>query len=306
MSHGPHSGDHAPELPYCRNCHYTLAAPRPAYCGHCGQETDLHPPSVREIVTEYIGHYVAFDGPLLRTLWALVGLPGHLTNAYFHGARRRYLLPLRVYLSASFLFFVGSLLLPRTAELPDGDGPAVQFQRAADELDGARLPSQLAPEAAAVGGAAADLGCEDRTAGTCASVEQTIERLMNKAQHLSSEQWKAKLRALAPYGMLGMQPVFAALLLLSFAGSGRRYAEHFVFSLHSHSLWFLALLVAQAGVPVPLLGTAVFAHGLVAMRRVYGLGWRGALWRALLLSLAYLLLLAVGLTALIALVAATA
>ncbi|MGE1095277.1 hypothetical protein, partial [Pseudomonas zeae] len=74
------SHPHAPALPYCRNCHFTLATPRPAYCGHCGQETDLHPPSVREMFTEYLGHYVAFDGPLWRTLWALVCIPGHLTN----------------------------------------------------------------------------------------------------------------------------------------------------------------------------------------------------------------------------------
>ena len=35
-------------------------------------------------------------------------------------------------------------------------------------------------------------------------------------------------------------------LLVMFAGSGRRYAEHFVFSLHCHSLWFLALLLAMS------------------------------------------------------------
>eukprot|EP01031_Cornospumella_fuschlensis_P009427 gene9428-11575_t len=107
------SHSHAPALPYCRNCHFTLAAPRPVFCGHCGQETDLHPPSVREMFTEYLGHYVAFDGPLWRTLWALICLPGHLTNAYFHGRRRRYVLPLRVYLSASFVFFIGWALLPQ-------------------------------------------------------------------------------------------------------------------------------------------------------------------------------------------------
>jgi hypothetical protein len=291
---------HGPDLPYCRNCHYTLATPRPTYCGHCGQETDLHPPSVREMVTEYVGHYVAFDGPLLRTLWALIALPGRLTEAYFHGARRRYVLPLRVYLSASFLFFVGSLLLPRTIEIPGEAGPALQIQV------GAAASAASAPGAEPAPGARAELGCEDTAAGACAGTERALNRLMDKSKDLSTEQWKTKLRALAPYGMLGMQPLFAALLLAMFAGSGRKYAEHFVFSLHSHSLWFLALLAANAGVPVPPLVTAVFVHGLVAMRRVYGLGWAGALWRAVLLSIGYLLLLALGLVALMALVAATA
>jgi len=142
---------HAPELPYCRNCHYTLAAPRPVYCGHCGQETDLHPPSVREMFTEYLGHYVAFDGPLWRTLWALIALPGHLTNAYFHGARRRYVLPLRVYLSASFLFFVGSHLLPHGPVEADDTGQ--QALASVDQPGKRRLKHDETPAQAAAAAA---------------------------------------------------------------------------------------------------------------------------------------------------------
>ena len=71
--------------------------------------------------------------------------------------------------------------------------------------------------------------------------------------------------------MLAMQPMFAAVLLALFAFSGRRYAEHFVFWLHSHSLWFLALLVATSMNAEGLLLLAVFSHDVVAMRRVYGL-----------------------------------
>lgn len=320
------SSDHAPELPYCRNCHFTLAKPRPRYCGNCGQETDLHPPSVREMFTEYVGHYVAFDGPLWRTLWALVCLPGHLTNAYFHGARRRYVLPLRVYLSASFLFFVGSHLMPHAHEEADAQDVAEAIQvEAAKQGKPVKLhvkpgatPAQTAAEAAriaasAVGQAAPDtsgspvqLSCGDQASAGCAGAQRTIDRLVHNAENMTGEQWQAKLRALAPYGMLAMQPLFASLLLGMFAGSGRRYAEHFVFSLHTHSLWFLALLAANAGAPASWLMPLVFVHGLVAMRRVYHLGWGGALWRGVLLSIGYLLLLTFGLVTLVAAIAATA
>ncbi len=293
---------HAPELPYCRNCHFTLAVPRPVFCGHCGQETDLHPPSVREMFTEYLGHYVAFDGPLWRTLWALVCLPGHLTNAYFHGQRRRYVLPLRVYLSASFLFFVGSHLLPHSPWEREGQDAAIV------KLD------KPAPPA---GGASAVDGPEDfdTTIEHCATTpppancnraEALIGRLIGAANAMSRAQWIARLTALAPYGMLAMQPVFAALLLVMFAGSGRRYAEHFVFSLHCHSLWFLALLLALATNTLGVMQLAVFGQGMLAMRRVYGLGWWGAIWRGLVLSLAYTVLLSLGLVVLAAVIAATA
>ncbi|MCY4744036.1 DUF3667 domain-containing protein [Pelomonas sp. UHG3] len=300
-----HSAPHAPELPYCRNCHYTLAVPRPVYCGHCGQETDLHPPSVREMLTEYLGHYVALDGPLWRTLWALICLPGLLTNAYFHGARRRYVLPLRVYLSASFVFFVGWALLPQGPTQFIEAGPSTQAETVVPATTKDRN------EAPASGASAprrnTQIGdCDPARPQSCNAVERWVDGAMHKAAQMTLEQWKARARALAPYAMLAMQPVFAALLLLTFAGSGRRYAEHFVFSLHSHSLWFLALLLAIAASLEGSLLMAVFAHGLVALRRVYGLGWWGALWRGLVLSCLYFVLLAMVATAFALLIAATA
>ncbi|RZL35995.1 MAG: DUF3667 domain-containing protein [Rubrivivax sp.] len=311
---------HAPELPYCRNCHFTLAAPRPVYCGHCGQETDLHPPSVREMFTEYLGHYVAFDGPLWRTLWALLALPGHLTNAYFHGKRRRYVLPLRVYLSASFVFFIGLALVPqgptRTVEPEDavvnepgkpvrlrvkpGMTPAETAKAAAAASRGTSSPDGAVKISSKFG------DCNLAQPETCSRAERWATDLANRAESMTFDQWKARARALAPYAMLAMQPIFAALLLLMFAGRGRRYAEHFVFSLHSHSLWFLAVLLAVATRLEGPVMLAVFVHGLVAMQRVYGLGRWGAAWRGALLSGLYFVLLAVVALTLAALIAATA
>lgn len=79
-----------------------------------------------------------------------------------------------------------------------------------------------------------------------------------------------------------------------------------MFSLHSHSLWFLALLAENLGAPVGLLMLAVFGHGVAAMRRVYRLGWGGALWRGVLLSLVYFAVLLAGLIVMVAAIAATA
>lgn len=365
MSDTDHATNHGhdPQSPYCLNCHYTLPVARPRYCGHCGQETDLHPPSVREMLTEYLGHYVALDGPLWRTLWALVMIPGHLTLAYFHGRRRRYVLPLRVYLSASFLFFVGAHLLnahsghkpgtrddraslvqrdahpaktgPRGAASAAGAasdseatssttnpdpklGSESRVEDRADEDNGtdtAKAAIRDTDRAVRAGlsnglkvqhaeASASEPGCDlDHVNDSCSTGEKWLAGLVDKAEHMTRAQWEAKLWALAPYGMLTMQPFFAALLLLMFAGSGRRYAEHFVFSLHSHSLWFLALLLVNAGVSSGLMMLAVFWHGTLALRRVYGLGAGGAFWRGLLLSMGYFLLLALGMILLLGLIA---
>jgi len=233
-------------------------------------------------------------------------------------------LPLRVYLSASFLFFVGSHLLPQSVDEDDRKATAEAIQAQIMEpgkpvklrVKPGDTPAETAAEAARLAASAAGRPlpeknrssieiCDDKAAG-CAGPQRTVDRLVHNAQNMTGEQWKTRLRGLAPYGMLAMQPVFAALLLAMFAGSGRRYAEHFVFSLHTHSFWFLALLALEIGGPVSLLLPGVFLHGLAAMRRVYRLGWGSALWRGVLMSIIYLLLLTLGLAALAVGIAATA
>lgn len=105
-------GHDAPDA--CANCGTSFAAfeSTPRFCPHCGQETTLHPPSVGEFLHEFVGHYVALEGALWKTLALLILKPGRLTREYFAGRRRQYVLPLRLYLSASFLFFVAVKLLP--------------------------------------------------------------------------------------------------------------------------------------------------------------------------------------------------
>ena len=56
-----------------------------AYCPHCGQETKLRLPTLREFVREAAGRYVAFDGRFWRTVFALLLRPGFLTREYFAG-----------------------------------------------------------------------------------------------------------------------------------------------------------------------------------------------------------------------------
>jgi len=304
-----------PPAPYCLNCHYTLSTPRPAFCGHCGQETDLHPPSMHEFVHEYVGHYVALEGPLWRSLWALVFLPGRLTREYFAGRRRHYVLPLRVYLTASFLFFVVGHLLPHDKFDAEEFGQARQQARSA--------PVSAAPRAAAPASAKpADEGKDDGSASDwvktdldfdaencrkpdarCGWWEKQTARSLRKLSELKRGEVKSRMSHAAPYAMLVMQPVFALILLLMFVGSGRRYAEHFVFSLHMHAFWFLALLLHQATPSVSgLLSWAVPLHGLIALRAVYGRGWWANIWRSLIASLFYMFALALGSAALVVLI----
>ena len=91
---------------HCRNCDFRFTDDRCAYCSNCGQATALHPPTFFEFFHEFITHYVALEGKLWKTLWLLFFKPAELTREYRQGRKQRYISPLRLYITASFLFFL--------------------------------------------------------------------------------------------------------------------------------------------------------------------------------------------------------
>ncbi len=90
----------------CRNCDANLGEPPANFCSACGQDTLNHPPTFWEFVHEFITHYVALEGKLWKTLWLLFVKPAELTREYRAGRKQRYISPLRLYITASFLFFL--------------------------------------------------------------------------------------------------------------------------------------------------------------------------------------------------------
>ncbi|MEP7156465.1 MAG: DUF3667 domain-containing protein, partial [Betaproteobacteria bacterium] len=136
---------------HCRNCQLPLGTASAHYCPNCGQETAPHPPSAGEFIHEFVGHYIALEGPLLRTLGLLFFRPGELTREYLQGRKRRYVLPLRLYLSISLVFF----LVMGVIGAVDGtnmkfvrpDGTALIDKETQKDLDQARADMQKARDA---------------------------------------------------------------------------------------------------------------------------------------------------------------
>jgi hypothetical protein len=120
--------EHQAEAKHCRNCGTFLGNPLGKFCPNCGQDTLNHPPTFFEFVHEFITHYVALEGKLWKTLWLLFFKPAELTREYRSGRKQRYISPLRLYITASFLFF----LVVKIAGL----GSLVKF----NETDAENLP----------------------------------------------------------------------------------------------------------------------------------------------------------------------
>lgn len=283
----------------CPNCGAALELePPPDWCSRCGQETRLHPPTLWEFVHEFIGHYVALDGALWRTLKALVLQPGRLTREYLDGRRRHYVLPLRLYLSASFLFF---LLVKLTSFASDPQ----PFIPASTEAPPAAAAS---PQAAQRSGAPERTGDRElqeivASARACLAPEATCSKLQTRLSRKIDELSRSadpggdltsQMTSVAPYAVFLMLPVFAGVLQWTHRRVRLPYGGHYVFGLHLHALWFLVLLVMEP-LPESLTGpvlAGVWLHGVVALRRVFGLSWLRSLGGAIAVTLLYGTLLA--------------
>lgn len=288
---------------HCRNCGQRLN-PWDRFCSQCGQETADHPPGFWEFVHEWVLHYVAVEGKLWKSLWALLTRPGFLTQEYLAGRKLRYVLPLRLLLSFGLLFFV-VLKFSATPDVKwstvplDLNRPLVNVS-----VDRGTAP-QASPGTAATNRPQAGTERAERHRAPAPNTLQVTEKEMaslpaflrepvqRAAKRLAANrdaflaQLKGTLLSLAPYAVLLSLPIFAGMLKLLFPRTV--YGAHFVFAVHLHAAWYLMLLL------VLLLGSYGWAlfliwlwsnlYPLLALKRVSGAGWRSTLLRSILLAL---------------------
>lgn len=271
----------------CRNC--GAAAPG-NYCPECGQETNLALPSAAGFLRDAAGRYAAFDGRMWRTLGNLLARPGFLTREYFAGRRRRYVRPAKLFITLSIAMFAVFRYVGHAPVLVAA-GPARPGDVAAIE--------QADREAASAGirvGPDFDIDLDVGDWSRLAPLRKRFEEF----NRLSHEEKSARIfygtLRYAPYAAIGLLPVYALLLRLAYAGSGRRhplrprrYAAHLVYAAHHHAFLFV-LGILFAVVPRALRTPLAFwalGYGIVSMKIVYGGRWSGAVARAALTGVVY-------------------
>lgn len=80
----------------CQECGTPLAG---EYCHHCGEKLpDAHDLTMKHFLHHGLHELTHFDSKIFRTLRALIFRPGLLTVEYLAGRRKRYVLPLRLFL----------------------------------------------------------------------------------------------------------------------------------------------------------------------------------------------------------------
>jgi hypothetical protein len=278
---------HHDPLASCPNCDtpFDVLAAAPRFCPHCGQETVLHPPSVAEFAHEFVGHYVALEGALWRTLRLLLLRPGQLTKEYLAGRRQRYVLPLRLYLSASFLFFLAAKFMP-DAMTPNvslaSHAAGAASQAAAASLPGRtiRIPSF----------------CGAAQSGACSWFERRMDASrteFNEDPHRAETEFRSHFLGRAPYALFFMLPFFAGVLAVAYRGRRMLFGEHLVFSMHLTAFAFLAS-VASVVLPEaasPLILAAGIVYAVLALHTVYGGSWAWTIVRSAVMAAVYGILL---------------
>ena len=292
----------------CPNCAAVVTA---RFCGNCGQSRHDHSRSLLEVLRELVEHHLFLDGKMVTTLVALLVRPGLLTRAFIEGRRVRFVSPIRLYLFASFAFFLalwasgfamiqfhiphqavallmGDKATDKTAEpvVYDGsDGPVFEILRPA--RDGEKLPdaikSRLMLDADIQQAAAESADARKLVDFTDRLTDGFALALAHpRALNPILDEWLPRL--------LIITLPFTALLLAIFGRKrGLYFVDHVTFALHLQAFLFATGLIV-IGVrlvwPGLALGWPLFAifsiYSYLAYLRTYPGNW---LWAGIKLGI---------------------
>jgi hypothetical protein len=113
----------------CSNCGTKLIGP---VCHSCGQTAETFHRPIWELLLDVLDGLFGVEGRLWRTLPTLMFQPGKMTRQYLSGARARYVMPFRLYLTASVLFFLTVFALNSFQDNPERPLVSLSARDAAD------------------------------------------------------------------------------------------------------------------------------------------------------------------------------
>jgi len=319
-----------PPLTHCENCGAALTG---RYCAQCGQAAVDYHRSFVSLLADAADAFFNFDERFLKTFGLLLVKPWRLTTEFIEGKRARHVHPLRVYLIASVTFFLVINFLSRGAHFQakgKGDKAAIILD---DDSTTSPAPS-VTPTQSPVN--PASLTSPPAIPKSSPKPVQIFDEIDKQAHPTGLGKWietrakeklgpsgdrgdlflRALIQNLAPM-VLCCIPLFALVLKILYVFKRRYYIEHLIFALHTHAFVFLStvviiglgfLLAWKAPAPFTplvctLLGLTVWIQLQIAIRKVYRQNWFATLFKFVLGSVIYFVMLCIafGITAFVTL-----
>ena len=245
----------------CHNCGEEINGKN--YCHNCGQPNKEKIISMRSILGDFFSEYFTFDSKFFKSLFPLLFKPGKLTKEYVDGKRVSYILPLRLYLFTTFIFFFVLALgakLDSSAQLKNNNKEKPTISRDSLETLLNNDNGVLSPEMKDMIMTNYDAALENDTAKIKTKglklklVEQDISNFFkrymqekyNKVAGLGEGGTQIFIKEMInqiPKVLFFLLPVFALILKLLYVRHKRLYIEHLVFSLHFHTFVFIILMI---------------------------------------------------------------
>lgn len=285
----------------CPNCGQNLVDEY-NFCPRCGQENHHPTPGLKTILSEFIGEAGGIDSQFLKTLKELLFKPGALTLHYLANRKAGFVLPSKLYLFFSFVFFL-------CFTFSAGQFGDLQFSK--------NKNGKVDPSTSIVLGDSLHISAEgvDSLLQYPKHLNEKIDSILTSKQEKNVswiEKKIAKTLVLFAGGLITWQdilgkfiqnlslamfflmPFFAFLLSLFYFRSRLKYSEHLIFSIHFHSfvffiftIWLLFLLFTSnfwVNLVFLFFITLYFIKGL---RYVYSQSWKKTMAKAFLIILVY-------------------
>ncbi|WP_419943459.1 DUF3667 domain-containing protein [Candidatus Palauibacter sp.] len=276
----------------CPNC----GRERPeSFCPQCGQSDRYYARSLGSVVVEFLREMFELDSRLFRTLKLLLFRPGSLTREFSRNRRVSFVSPVRLYIFASFAFFLLLSLVGDFGEMVvmgvTEEDREVVLPRPPTEEGLAAFRAALPPDQRRkvddiLGRSEDDFG---RQTVLFAALEGDLEErswierlIVLTGIDILHDPSVVPRRLLAnmPIAMFCLLP-FLGLVLAAFHFRKKRfYVEHLVFAIHVQTFTFCvyaaALLLPDSG-PAGWLRVGCllipYPYFVVALRRYYENGW---------------------------------
>jgi hypothetical protein len=261
---------------HCENCGAPLTG---HYCAQCGQAAIDYRRSFGHVILDVLNEFVNWDSKILGTVGLLITRPWRLTNEFLEGKRVRHAHPLRLYLVAGFLFFLGvnygakglriepGKLNPKDraelkAELKNEDLPPAareKLERFLQQSSPSPTPSPETTTSPPAPGTGTDkqrreygkigerpFAVFDSDARTSTPFERWIEgRAKEKMGEHGTKMglFIATLFSNLPYMMLCCIPLFALVLKVLYVRRHTFYIDHLIYALHIHTFAYTGIML---------------------------------------------------------------